>query len=117
MVLSLRHPSGRRNPYYTRTEYRGRTAIAVLHRLRGRINQSTKKGLDMPATTEEKVSELAKMMSGIEEEVVTSYTLADAIREGSTVSDQAVGTWGTGERMCAMHAAVTAAAARGYLGF
>ena len=68
-------------------------------------------------TTKEKVSELAAMLSGIEEEVTTSYTLADAIREGSKVSEQAVGTWGEGEKQCAMHAAVTAAAARGYLGF
>lgn len=41
------------------------------------------------------------------------YTLADAIREGSTVSNQAY-DWGTGDTACALTAAVIAAKARGY---
>jgi hypothetical protein len=43
------------------------------------------------------------------------YTLADAIREGSTVSKQAVGSWGDGESACALTAAVIAARSRGYI--
>lgn len=65
--------------------------------------------------TLEKVNELREMVDGIEMDVLTSYTLADAIREGSKVSEQAHG-WGNGEKQCAMHAAVTAAIARGYMG-
>lgn len=42
------------------------------------------------------------------------YTLADAIREGSTVSNQAF-DWGTGDTACALTAAVIAAKARGYV--
>lgn len=67
-------------------------------------------------TTETKVDELREMLGGIEMDVLTSYTLADAMREGSKVSEQSVGTWGQGETMCALHAAVTSAAARGFLG-
>lgn len=44
-----------------------------------------------------------------------NYRLSDAIREGSTVTGQAVGEWGTGENACALHAAVIAAQARGYI--
>lgn len=66
-------------------------------------------------TTIEKADELREMLGDIEVDVMTSYTLADAIREGSKVSKQANG-WGEGEKQCAMHAAVTAAIARGYMG-
>lgn len=49
----------------------------------------------------------------IEEKVVTGYTLADAMREGSSVSDQAYG-WGSGLNACALSAAAIAGTARGY---
>lgn len=42
------------------------------------------------------------------------YSLADAIREGSSVSEQAY-NWGDGETACALTAAVIAAKARGYV--
>lgn len=42
------------------------------------------------------------------------YSLADAIREGSSVSKQAY-NWGDGETACALTAAVIAAKARGYV--
>lgn len=64
----------------------------------------------------EELREILSEMDDIEMEVLTSYTLADAIREGSTVSDQAKHGWGDGDQQCAMHAAVTAALARHYLG-
>lgn len=38
------------------------------------------------------------------------YTLADAIRDGAKVSEQANG-WGDGQKACALHAAVIAARA------
>ena len=41
------------------------------------------------------------------------YSLADAIREGSSITSQACG-WGDGESACALTAAVIAAKARGY---
>lgn len=51
----------------------------------------------------------------IEEKVVTGYTLADAIREGSSVTDQAVGTFRAGHNVCALSAGLIAAKARGYV--
>lgn len=55
------------------------------------------------------------MLADIDMRVRTGYTLADAIREGSTVSEQEVGGWGDGERACALTAATIAAKARGYI--
>lgn len=43
-----------------------------------------------------------------------SYTLADAIREGSQFTEQEY-HWGTGEKACALHAAALAAKARGWI--
>lgn len=60
-------------------------------------------------------AEAAKVVGEVEMAVATRFTLADAIRLGSTVSDQAY-TWTDGEgNMCAMSAAVVAAKARGYM--
>jgi hypothetical protein len=66
--------------------------------------------------TKEKVDELKGIFEATEVRDLErlQYSLADAIREGSMVSEQADG-WGDGESMCAMHAAVAAAAARGYV--
>ena len=58
--------------------------------------------------------ELADEIDAIGLDVATSYTLADAIREGSTVTRQPVG-WGSGDNACAMSAAVIAGRARGYI--
>lgn len=62
-------------------------------------------------TTEQTVIDQLK---ALELETMTSYTLADAIREGSSVTSQAYG-WGAGETACALSAARLAARARGYL--
>jgi hypothetical protein len=68
----------------------------------------------MMQKTDEKAAELQKALErdlrGIELDVLTNYTLADAIREGSSVSKQAYG-WGNGNEACALHAAVIAAKA------
>lgn len=70
------------------------------------------------STINEKALELsAKLeaeMAGAEMQIVTGYSLADAIREGSTVSTQEYG-WGCGTTACAMTAAVIAARSHGYL--
>lgn len=60
-----------------------------------------------------KADELRAVLSEIEMDVLTNYTLADAIREGSSVTEQ-TGGWGNGETACALTAAVVAAKARGY---
>lgn len=62
---------------------------------------------------DEKVDELAAQINEIGMEVTTSYTLADAIREGASVTTQEYG-WGNGDSACALTAAVVAAKARGY---
>jgi hypothetical protein len=67
---------------------------------------------------DEKAAELTTVLENelgeIEMKVLTEYTLADAIREGCKVTDQAY-TWGNGDTACAMSAAVIAATARGYM--
>lgn len=63
---------------------------------------------------DEKVDELKAVIDEIGLDVATSYTLADAIREGSSVTTKECG-WGTGETACALTAATIAAKARGYV--
>ncbi|QGH79431.1 hypothetical protein SEA_LIMPID_104 [Streptomyces phage Limpid] len=63
---------------------------------------------------DEKAEELQKTIDEIGMSVYTGYTLADAIREGSSVSTQEYG-WGNGETACALTSAVIAAKARGYV--
>ena len=66
--------------------------------------------------TDEKVMELKGIIDATEVADIKrmNYTLADAIREGSSVTDKANG-WGDGAEACALHAAVIAAKARGYM--
>lgn len=59
------------------------------------------------------VDHLKETLAAIEEKVVMGYTLADAMREGSTVTTQEYG-WGGDESACALSAAAIAATARGY---
>lgn len=67
--------------------------------------------IDKKAT---ELSENLKKELGEIELRTMEYTLADAIREGSSVSEQAF-NWGDGESACALTAAVIAAKARGYV--
>lgn len=71
----------------------------------------------MSTKTEEKVDELKGILDATEISELNrlQYRLSDAIREGSTVSKQAVGSWGDVDTMCALHAGVVAAKARGYM--
>lgn len=66
----------------------------------------------MPSTVTE--TDVIDTLRATELRVVTAYTLADAMREGSTVTVQ-VRDWGAGDRACALSAARIAAKARGYL--
>lgn len=66
---------------------------------------------------DEKAAELTKLreeLGQLEFDVVTSYTLADAIREGCQVSEQTAG-WGDGPKACAMTSAIIAAKSRGQM--
>ncbi len=66
--------------------------------------------------TVEKITE--KFITGDEAkelERMAQYRLSDAIKEGSAVSNQAIGSWSSGDNLCAMSAAVCAAKARGYM--
>ncbi len=66
---------------------------------------------------DEKAAELVELqqeLGEIELNVLTNFTLADAIRAGSLVSTKAEG-WGTGDNACAMSAAVIAARAAGFM--
>lgn len=47
--------------------------------------------------------------------VLTGYTLADAMREGSTVTGQKVGGWVDSDNACGIGAAYLAAKARGFV--
>ena len=60
-----------------------------------------------------KAAELEAQIDGAALEASMDYTLADAIREGSTVTDQCVGNWeGPDGSMCALSAALVAVKAR-----
>lgn len=66
--------------------------------------------------TEEKIDELKGILDATEVQSLErmNYRLSDAIREGASVTEQANG-WGDGAQACALHAAVIAAHARGYV--
>ena len=61
----------------------------------------------------DEVSERVKtMLAGIEEDVVLNYTLADAIREGASVANQARDWTDEEGNVCALSAATAALKAR-----
>ncbi len=59
--------------------------------------------------------ELRKELGEIELDVIGNYTLADAIREGSKVTEHCQDGWGNGANACALSAAVISAKSRGYV--
>lgn len=59
-------------------------------------------------------SEREQELGEIDLKVATSYTLADAIREGCSVTGKKEGGWVEGENACTLGAAWVAAKARGY---
>ena len=67
------------------------------------------------ALREKLTTGLEAELGEIELKVTTGYTLADAIREGASVTDQKIGGWIEGGESCALGAAWIAAKARGYV--
>lgn len=61
----------------------------------------------MMTTTQEKAAELADSEIFSQFKDATEMSLSDAIRMGSSNTEQAEG-WGHGETMCALHAAQSA---------
>jgi hypothetical protein len=61
------------------------------------------------------LTELRQELGTIELNVIGNFTLADAIREGSLVSEHNQCGWGNGENSCALTAAVLSARSRGFL--
>jgi len=53
---------------------------------------------------DEKIDQLAEELGQIELDVLTNYTLADAIREGCKATVKAEG-WGNGDSACSLTAA------------
>lgn len=68
----------------------------------------------MKTQVDEKIDELRNELATIEEDVITGYTLSDAIREGSKSTKKAAG-WGNGDTACTLSAAYMATKARGYI--
>jgi hypothetical protein len=68
--------------------------------------------LDTPAL-DEKVTELRETLPEFDFERASRYSLADAIREGSSVTEQKVGGWvGEDSSVCALSAGLLAVKAR-----
>lgn len=61
------------------------------------------------------IEHLREELGAIELDVLTKYTLADAMREGSAVTKQSIGSWGGDNEACALSAAMIAAKARGFV--
>ena len=60
------------------------------------------------------VEEIMADLASIELDVLTSFTLADAIREGAQHTTQITGSWITEGQSCALGAGLLSAVARGY---
>lgn len=69
----------------------------------------------MSKTMEEQIEQLRNEIDEVETVTLTRFTLADAIRLGSTVSGQAYNWTDADNNMCALSSAVVAAKARGYM--
>lgn len=71
--------------------------------------------MDEKARELRETREMQAELGEIELDVLGNFTLADAIREGSSVTEQAY-AWGDGAaNACAMTAAVLSAKSRGYM--
>lgn len=66
-------------------------------------------------TTHPAITHLVDDLAEIEMDVLTSFTLADAIREGATVTSKAEGTFIRGNASCALGSAYISASARGFI--
>lgn len=61
------------------------------------------------------IEKLRETLEDIELKVTTRFTLADAIREGSTVTGQEIGNWYDTAKACALSAAAVSLVARGII--
>lgn len=61
------------------------------------------------------VTGLREQIEEVGLKVLTSYTLADAIREGASVTAKRTGGWIDGNQACALGAGWISARARGYV--
>lgn len=66
-------------------------------------------------TTHPAIEKIKADLAEIELDVTTSYTLADAIREGAGATGQKIGGWIDSSNSCALGAAFLSATARGYI--
>jgi hypothetical protein len=66
-----------------------------------------------PAIQHSAIDKLREELGDIELTVLTGYTLADAMREGCSVTSQLTHGYVQGNNACALGAAVIAATARG----
>lgn len=75
-----------------------------------RITETTATPTEHPA-----IDRIMADLAAIELDVTTSFTLADAMREGSSVTSKREGGWVDGNQACALGAAYLSARARGYV--
>lgn len=68
---------------------------------------------DLAVTLAPEIEKLRETFQEIEDKVTTRFTLADAIREGSTVTNQEIGGWFDHAKACALSAAAVSLVARG----
>lgn len=61
------------------------------------------------------VEALRQTLGAIEMDVLTNFTLGDAMREGATVTGQKVGGWIDESKSCGLGSAFLAAQARGFV--
>lgn len=69
----------------------------------------------MTSTTHPAIDALKAELATIELDVTTSYTLADAMRDGARHTGQLTGGYITADSSCGLGAAYLSAVARGYL--
>lgn len=69
--------------------------------------------MDLTETLAPEIEKIEDALKEIELKVNTKFTLADAIREGSSVTDQEIGGWYSTARACALSAAAVSLVARG----
>lgn len=90
------------------------TSITTLDITTDNTTASTPDLIPAPLTGTDLSTHVRSMLSTIELDVTTSYTLADAMREGSSFTTQRIGGYVSGNQHCALAAAVLAARARDY---
>ncbi len=68
-----------------------------------------------PAITHPAIDAMRTELAAIELDVTTSYTLADAMRDGAKHTGQLIGGYVNADESCGLGAAYLAAVSRGYV--